>query len=690
MADEQNTPTQLAIRSQDTVKPKIDLSAMLDMFDKNDYSIADQKKALDKVTPGFSDLYSDADYLAFRNKVGKPAKQYMKAAEPSPSLYDKVIQNLRMPLDAVASGAGGLLGAPGGPAGVAIGAGSAAAATDAGLRSTMTQKPPSTLGPMLGMTPGSPADALQDTAETLGTNELTGRIGNKVLSGLNGLIKEWGTKGSVAGPLADLDATYSQYKERTFGSNPVSKWVEDIFAAGSKAKALENSGQLNLAAGTDLAKKMTGRTNVSLDWLSRNTQLNAENQFKASLTHSNALADNVANLAKANIMINPLPDGGIEAIPGPINLGNSIQAAQNFLDNRKAVLGDLSKASGQDVPLIASAQQLIAKAQPIFDPQTGQLIRSKPIGFKEAWDLKKGFDELAYGGGATDVSFSASTFRNLGKAVNEDIENSLPHWANDPGKTALRDFLNAKATVAQRHNVFDNDGLRQLLDTENSTVPEISKITSDPQKLQRALNASELKMPGGVISSSNMKRDLQGHKFVEMLSSAWNSDPIDPTKGTFDARKLSDSWNSYSDESKKMLFSASNRADIDQFVKNLAMTQQKQVGVGMNSKMMMAGRASVILGAGLISGGNLSHYAEGIGGMELGGAALAKLLTNPKAARLMVAVSSGAPLNMSQQAASKIITGALTGYTVNVLLPNGQKSKATVDPKTGELDPMAQ
>lgn len=669
--------------------PKIDVSQLFDMFDKNNYSIASQKKAMDKVSPGFSDKYSDDDYVAFRQRAGKPIANYKKPVGPEPTNTDKVLQYLRPVLDTLVGGGVGAMSLPGGP-GVAATAGlMAAGATDMGVKRAMSSPPQSTLGQAFGLSPGSPEDDITDTAETLGANELGGKITSNLFKGLSNLGLEKAVKGSVAGPLAKLDATFSQYYVKTFGDKPISKWVEDVFASGAKARAIENSGNLNMQAGTDLAKKITGRQNVTLDWLSDQMKVGAENQLAASKFESNRLSEIVKNISQANILAIPQNDGSVLAIKGPVNLGHTIQAAQDFLTQRTALLGDLTKANNEDQPLIAAAQRILQVSNAQFDDQTGQLIRSQPISFEDAWNFKKGADELGYGSGdKINTTFTGKVFQSLSRSLNDDIESSIGNWKNDPGKNALKSFQNAKATVAQRYNLFDEDGMRQLLVKNNSSVPAISSIINDPKMLQRTLSAGNLQLPSGKVTSTNMRRDLQGFKFVDILTNAYKADPVDSTKGVFDAAKASQNWNDPGfAESKSLLFNAQNRQDIDQFFKNLAMTQQKQIGGMMaNSKLWMGAKATVMLGTAMVAGLDASPWASTALSVEVGAGVLSKWMTDPKKARLMVAMAGGQPLNMSQTLAAKTIFSGLQGYEMSINLKNGQKAKATVD-RDGNIIP---
>lgn len=675
MPQEPITPTQ-----QYNYGPN-DILALMQNMDKQNVPLNDQIANLAKIQPGYGNMDA-TKYAQFRKEVGLPLQGHIEQAQ---SLKDKIIEFARPVVAPIVGGVTGAAAAPTGPVGAGVAGTGMAYMVDQALQAAEDRKP---VSPLLSLTGGG------NTAEMLATNELGGMLGNKVLGGLSNVLKEVGLPGSVTGSISRLQPTFSQLYRNTFGEGAVSgvsKWVEDIFASGAKARAIEQSGKLGMFEGTALAAKTSGRTAAGVSnplWMAKQAQVSAENNIAQSYLESDGLASTAKLVAKAN----PLQIAPGVNVEGPINLKNTAMIAKQFLDERTKLFPDITKAPPEDQQLMYAAKRLLEVSQPMFDPQSGQIIRTTPVSFEDAWNFKKATDRFAYGDPQDSISYTSSTFGKISKAINSDIDTSIPMWQNNPNGTATKAWQNAKATVAQRLNTFGEDGVKQLINTVNSPVPEVDKILGDPLKLQRALNAGELKMPSGNVASSNMRRDLQGYKVMTMLQDAWKGDPIDPTKGTIQPEKLLGTWNDPQwGESKKLLFSQQQRADIDQFFKEIAITQQKQTFSGMGSKNMMMVRGGVILAPALVSGAltGASNYTMDAVGITIGGAAVAKLLTNPTTARLMVALASNQPLGRSMEYVSKSIVGALqgTGAVISMNNREGKKIDGTIN-KSGDFVPQ--
>ena len=676
-----------------------DILALMQAMDKQQVPIQDQINHLAVINPNYGKMDAGT-YSQFRKEVGLPLQGLMTT--PS-SLKDKIIEGVRPYADVVAGGVSGAAAAPTGPLGVGAAGLGGAMIIDQALQAAEDRKPVSALTGSTGMA---------NTVETVGLNELGGRIGDTILGKMGNVLQELKTPGSVVGSIANLHPTYSQYLQKTFNSSTMSKWVEDIFASGSKAASMERSGQLAMTEGLNLAKGITNRTSAVMnkDWMAPVMQQELSNNFYASLNRSNDLANTAKLIAKANPIQLPITGTTVE---GPINLTSSVKLAQDFLDQNTKVYGSLSKGPPEKQHLISAAQELIRVAQPVTDPQTGQIIRVTPVSFNDAWTLKQGADELGYGDPRTNVSMTSSTFKKISQALNDDIDRSIPAWTNNPNNAATKAWQSAKATVSARNNLFNQDGVRQLINETNSAVPDIDKILADPVQLQRALNAGELKLPNVdangntsiTLHSTNLRRDLQGYKLGTMLQSAWEGDPINPDVGRIDAQKLSNAWQTFGEGdaknllfAKNSLFSQQNRSDIDQFIKNVGKVQQKQLFSGMGSKNMWMIRGGVMLAPALVgSMTGLSEYGAGISGVMLGGSALANLMVKGKILgagsesipRLMVALSSDAPVGRSMETISKSIVGALqgTGAVITLNTRDGKKIAGTID-KSGQFVPQ--
>lgn len=703
-------------------------SDYVNLFKHDDFNrlpVTEQLKRLSTIQPVF-DTWDEDKYGSFRKSLGVPLQGKLEAPQ---SLKDKIIETAR-PFVAPAVGAvAGAAATPTGPLGMGIAGAGASVLVDQALQAAEDRKP---VSPIFGL------DGIGNTAEMLGTNEIGGRIGDKIIGKLKGVLSEYNTPGSVVGSIAKLQPTFSQYYQQTFGSQSVSKWVEDIFASGSKAAAIENSGKIAMFEGTALGSRLAKRTPGVVSnplRMGQNMAVGLENNLKTSYAESEGLSSTAKLVGKANVIQIPMPpeppgknpivqkaitalggSGDFNALPpqaqsavlslaknmgyspvqpkpleiaGPVHLENARQIAQQFVDDRMKLFPDITKAPPEDQQLINAAKTILGISSPMQFPD-GSVVKM-PVSFEDAWNVKKATDRFAYGDPHESVSYTSSTFAKLSKAINQDIDDSIPLWQNNPNGVATKAWQNAKATVAQRYNVFGEDGVKQLINTTNSPVPEIDKIMADPVKLQRALNAGELKMPSGTIASSNMRKDLQGYKVMTMLQDAWKGDPINPQVGTIQPEKLMGSWNDPAfGEGKKLLFSQQQRADIDQFFKNIAMTQQKQSFGGVPSKVMWAVRGGIAFSPALFTGAMTGSADWGLGvlGVTASGMAASRLLTSPTMARMMVAMSAGQPVGRSTEYISRQIVGALqgTGALISIQNKDGKKIDGTID-KDGKFTP---
>jgi len=204
----------------------------------------------------------------------------------------------------------------------------------------------------------------------------------------------------------------------------------------------------------------------------------------------------------------------------------------------------------------------------------------------------------------------------------------------------------------------------------------LDKAISDPNKLQEVLTTAQTNGVG-----SNLKKSLQGYQFMKMFDDAttrslsegnpYNSNVIKIDPSSFDKTWLDPKMQ----DSLKTLYNSSQRADIEQFFKNVAATQDKVSAMPIAKKIWLM-RGGAAIGSGLLSG-SLTGSAE-IGGLTtvgtyIGAQQLGKLLTNPKTARLVVAMAGGEPLGVSEQYASRALSQALNGSVVALINDKGDK-----------------
>jgi len=222
-------------------------------------------------------------------------------------------------------------------------------------------------------------------------------------------------------------------------------------------------------------------------------------------------------------------------------------------------------------------------------------------------------------------------------------------------------------------------------------LPQLNKTIADPRKLQDVLSAAQ---ENGI--DTNVKKVLQQYQFSKIFNNATSRDIVKGVKPSNVVRINPESFNkdwlkSEMQDSLKKLYSANQRADIEQFFKNVAYTQEKIEGNPIAKKFWVM-RGAVGISAGLLTGGITgSHIAMPVGaiGALVGAEAVGKLLTNPKTARIMVALAGGEPLGVTEQYAARAIVQGLAGSTIALLNADGSKTPVQIDQK-GQMNPVGQ
>ena len=252
-----------------------------------------------------------------------------------------------------------------------------------------------------------------------------------------------------------------------------------------------------------------------------------------------------------------------------------------------------------------------------------------------------------------------------------------------------RAVQNAKGVQDLHDSLFDERGLAGLVaDPNNSAISAIDNIINDSQQLERALKSANLPIPGTKgVTSPQLRKDLQGYYINKLIQDAGERDATTGKLKDFSADKL---WKSFTDpnktESMKLLFdNAQQRADLTQFFKNIARVDEKaKAGFITGSKILNVG-GSIALASSLLGSG-LSGHTAGLVGLKLGGGAIAKLMTNPKTARLMVAIGQGVPLGTSQQYVSRTLADALNGLTVTAISKDDREIRGRFE--DGKFEPF--
>lgn len=561
---------------------------------------------------------------------------------------------------------------------------------------------------------------IKNTAVDTAVNEIGGRLisGTAKVGGLLGggvlgavapsIAEKFGVK-SVDQNLLKLKPTTSQLTDSRF-----MRWLEDTFSPIAKGKALLNSANLSTKEAENLVKSMAGRSDINLSTINKqaeNIATDVEKQFDASKFESNRRGAAAKLIAKANVIQLPVYSSVMSpasAVLGPNGLpitGTATKVVQTGTENIEGpifpnkvlveahkLLNDINKSDirpDPNSPLVRALESIIDNNQ--ATDATGNL-GVKPRNFGDMWETKQAIDDIAYGRPKSQTDFVDGRFKKLAHAINEDIDDSMPLWKVN-GDIAQRVWNESKHIVAKRNELFNKAPVEKLVNEISEQVPVIDKVIANPRELQRTLMTGNLVIPSGGTKdvtnikyiTSNTRKDLQGYELTQLINNA----KIVDTKGnvTYDGKKLVESFaDPNKQESYRILFSKQNRADIEQFFKNIAQVSDKtKLGMG-NYWMLRLGGTGLTLGATLATALTTGSLPASVGtggaviGATLGANQLGKLLTNPDSARLMVALAQNGPLNKSIGFAGRVIANVLKNSPVTINYQDGNSINGKIGP----------
>lgn len=291
------------------------------------------------------------------------------------------------------------------------------------------------------------------------------------------------------------------------------------------------------------------------------------------------------------------------------------------------------------------------------------LDRSAGAGFTQALKLHKELSNDALG---------LNPQANLGKVASEMPlgEGSLTPIKITPGQKYQP--LTNKTSFQPATQPTIQAGEPQLNLTDSFS--KIDAVIKDPKKLQDTLTTAQTNGVG-----DNLKSTLRGYQFSKMWNNAIKTSPETGQLNRINAQGLADEWfDPKMQDSLKSLYSSQQRSDIDQFIKNVALTQDKISTTPIAKKFYIAGGLGT-LSMGFFKG-NLGSAVAGAAplGMLIGAETIGKILTNPKTARLMVRLAGGEALGMSDEFAGKLLSQVLTGSTVALLDAEGKKTPVEI------------
>ncbi len=306
------------------------------------------------------------------------------------------------------------------------------------------------------------------------------------------------------------------------------------------------------------------------------------------------------------------------------------------------------------------------------------LNRTAGKGFSEALEVARNNDLSAFDVRNLSESFSTNPQQVLGE-VGKDMpfgEGSLTPVKITPGEQYQPAYKGKPFQPSTKPTVTAGE---PNTNTGAESLAALDRVIADPKKLQDTLSrAAELG------TGDNLRRTLGGYKFADIMNNATTRD-VSGNILKLDPQKIANEWaDPAMQDSLGLLYNKEQKANITQFFENIATTQDK-VGPGSYRKLWLM-EGGVGLATGFLTG-NPIHGAGGIAGVYLGGQVLSRLLTNPKTARIAVALAGGGPLGVSDQLAGKLISRALQGSAVALINADGSKTPGTFG-SDGSLVPL--
>ena len=512
-------------------------------------------------------------------------------------------------------------------------------------------------------------------------NEAFGRL----FSGAGKIASEIIKPGSVGSEgmneLIPFKPTFSQLT----GSR-VAKLVENTFSAKDKENALQVSGNIIKDQGEAYIQDQVGDPDITLATPVKqalNIKQDLESTFDSSKLESNKRGAAATFISKANrknipiYALDPLTQqvyqNGTRDVIGGITPTRYLQSASDLLKRINAS----DAPPDPNGPLVKTLNNIINKSKEL--DANGNII-PRERDFADMWAQKQYIDDIAYNNPKSKPDFTDDRFKELSKAINQDMTDSISKWPNS-GPLALNLWQEAKTIAQKRNQLFLGSPIEKSINELNSPINSINKIIEDPTVLKKAIISGKLQIPDqGAFKyiTNNTRKDLAGYEITNLLNSARQQN------GTFDGGKLMQMLTDPDkQESYRMLFGSvknpqSQRAYLETFFKNINKVQDTDPQ-GMTRYWALKLTANGLgLAGGLLTGVTSSLPGGGaiIGG-TLGLSALGKLMTNTTVAPIMAKLASGEGLGMPIQIAGRMMAEVLRNTPMQLYDKDGN----TIDGK---------
>ena len=233
-------------------------------------------------------------------------------------------------------------------------------------------------------------------------------------------------------------------------------------------------------------------------------------------------------------------------------------------------------------------------------------------------------------------------------------------------KSTLQQGINTNAVKGQFQSPthYISQELVDALQGGENPFQALDDVIADKSKLSKALSL-------GGTAGSNVRKDLQAYHFTKMMNDA--TQVIGPGQARIDPQKIAQTWY---DPSKQdvlnTLYGAGLKDNLDSFLDRVVKTQDdptfssiKYLGKGFS------------LGSKLLAGLSLPFSGK-YAALYATNAGMAKILTNPTAAKAITAMRGAEPLSEGASLSAKAILSALSGTRLALMDDQGKKEWGTI------------